>query len=171
MLLRRAMALDPFSVPVYKGLGQWCYFAGKFDEAEEALKKALEIYPQGSFVHCWLGFVYVAQGRIDDAMHVAKEETEEIFRLQGVSLAYHAAGKSAESDAALRDLITADPDGAADQIAQVHAVRGETDRAFEWLERAFGFAVTLGSPTQDDRLLGNLHADPRWRPFLARMGL
>jgi TolB-like protein/class 3 adenylate cyclase len=170
-LLRRAATLDPLSVPVYKGLGRWCLFAGEFDEAEVALKKALELYPNGGFAHCWLGVVHLAQGRNEEALSVVQNETEEIFRLQGMALALHAAGRHAEADAALKELIATDPDGAADQIAQIHAFRGETDLAFDWLERAFKLRDAGLTHAKSDRLLSNLHADRRWRPFLEKMGL
>jgi hypothetical protein len=60
-------------------------------------------------------------------------------------------------------------DGAS-QIAQVYAVRGEVDRAFEWLEHAYrqrdpGLASIKSSPH-----LRSLASDPRWSSFLLKMG-
>jgi hypothetical protein len=50
-------------------------------------------------------------------------------------------------------------------------VRGETDRAFEWLERAFtqrDSGLTFLKPAP---FLRSLHTDPRWAALVARMGL
>ncbi len=63
------------------------------------------------------------------------------------------------------------PNQAAFQIAEVYAVRGETDRAFEWLElaraqRDAGLSAIMGDP-----LLKNLSADPRYLAFLKKMRL
>jgi hypothetical protein len=57
------------------------------------------------------------------------------------------------------------------QIAEIYADRGETDKAFEWLERAYkqrdgGLAQIKGDP-----LLRNIESDPRYRAFLQKMKL
>ena len=57
------------------------------------------------------------------------------------------------------------------QIAMAYAARGDTEIAFEWLERAYenhdgGLLSVLVEP-----LLSNLHEDSRWIPFLDKMGL
>ena len=50
------------------------------------------------------------------------------------------------------------------------AWRNEPDRAFEWLDKA----VVAGDPGLTEivfqPLFANLHADPRWLPFLRRIG-
>jgi hypothetical protein len=79
-------------------------------------------------------------------------------------------GRRAESDAALAQVIHDNPRDAPFNIAYVYAIRGEKDRAFEWLERAVkerdpGLADTAVTP-----YLTNLHDDPRWLPFLRRIG-
>jgi hypothetical protein len=49
-------------------------------------------------------------------------------------------------------------------------VRGEKDAAFEWLERAFAQRDSGLAFMRGHAQLGSLHDDPRWRPFLAKMG-
>ena len=88
----------------------------------------------------------------------------------GLPLAYHALGRVGESDAALAELIEQYEQGAAYNIAYVLAYRGEADRAFEWLDKAVqfkdaGLAQILGAP-----FFANIHDDPRWLPFLERIG-
>jgi len=56
------------------------------------------------------------------------------------------------------------------QIAEVYGARGDADAAFAWLERAFeqhdpGLSVLMTA-----EFLGSLHGDPRWNPFLEKMG-
>ncbi len=80
-------------------------------------------------------------------------------------------GRTAESDAALIELIEKAEHVAAIEIAYVLAYRGDVDRAFAWLDKAVqqnqpslrGFTGTF--------LFENLHDDPRWLPFLERVGM
>ena len=51
------------------------------------------------------------------------------------------------------------------------ALRGEPDRAFEWLDRAVEYGDPGLSEIQADAdLFANLADDPRWPPFLERIG-
>jgi hypothetical protein len=91
--------------------------------------------------------------------------------LYGLALAYHALGRKKESDAALAELIGKYHADWAFQIAEVYAFRGEADRAFEWLERAYaqrdgGFIGMKGDP-----LLKSLERDRRYAAFLKKMRL
>ncbi|MEP6610188.1 MAG: adenylate/guanylate cyclase domain-containing protein [Burkholderiaceae bacterium] len=170
-LVRRAVALDPLSATAHRFHARLCLFAGFLDEAEVTAKKALELNPQGRLTHYWLGQVRLRQGRLDDALAMFQREGHDTFRLLGLAQLYHVRGRPAESEAALQELIDTDTAGAAYQIALGYAYRGETDLAFEWLERAYvqrdaGMAAMKASP-----MLKNLRDDPRWRPFLEKMGL
>jgi hypothetical protein len=59
---------------------------------------------------------------------------------------------------------------AAFNIAYVHALRGEPDEAFEWLERAVKNKDTGLPDIIYEPNLASLHADPRWLPLLRRLG-
>jgi hypothetical protein len=85
-------------------------------------------------------------------------------------MAYHALGWKTESDAALDELIRKYEQTMAYNIAYVLAWRGEADRAFEWLDKAVKYRDGgLGSIAINPRLK-NLPLDPRWLPFLRRLG-
>ena len=60
---------------------------------------------------------------------------------------------------------------AAYQVADLHALRGEADLAFEWLERAYDQRDAGIGWTMVDPFLRSLHADPRWNAFLRKLGL
>ena len=62
-------------------------------------------------------------------------------------------------------------EGFAYQIAEVYAVRGETDKAFEWLQISFDDrdAGMLGLLV--DPLLRGLRDDPRYKNLLVKLGL
>jgi hypothetical protein len=84
-------------------------------------------------------------------------------------MAYYALGRKADSDAALAALIAKYEKDWSYNIAYVYAFRGEADKAFAWLDKAveYGDNLTLIVP---DNLFDKIHADPRWLPFLRKVG-
>ncbi|MGA2262330.1 MAG: protein kinase [Acidobacteriota bacterium] len=171
-LCRRAIDLDPLSALAHSKLGYAAYYTGRLERAAAAYRKALELDPEYQAVHSNFGLVLLAQFRLDEALHEMEREKFELLRLYGFALVYHALGKKTESDAALRNLIAGGGQTPwAFQIAEVFAFRRETDKAFEWLERALkqrdsGLTNIIGDP-----LLRSLEGDPRYAAFLKKMRL
>lgn len=135
------------------------------------LRRALELNPQKEHDHLTRGQVLLAQGRPQQALDEIEREPGEGWKLLGEALAYHALGRRQDSEDALRKLIaTREKDWAA-QIAEVYAYRGESDEAFEWLDRAYrqrdGGLMFL----KIDPLLKSLRMDPRYAELLKKMRL
>jgi TolB-like protein/Flp pilus assembly protein TadD len=168
---REAVELDPLSVATQFNLARVLFFAGKLDEADAAGRKLTELQPSSSSSHRWQVLVAVQRGDGETALREAQLEPNEGFRSFELALAYHVLGDRKEADAALADLIAHARDGFAYQIAQVYAVRGEADKAFEWLQISFDDhdGGTLGLAV--DPLLRGLHDDPRYKNLLAKLGL
>lgn len=169
-LLRQAAALDPLSSSAQRILGLRCFLAGRIDEAIAALRTSLDLNPNAGLVHCFLCATSLAQGRAAEALELAEREVLPDFRLLGIVLAQHTLGHQDESDAALARLIERHGNEAAYQIAEAHAWRGETDRVFEWLERAYTQRDPGLAMTSSDPFFRAVHHDRRWRPFLDKMG-
>jgi tetratricopeptide (TPR) repeat protein len=170
-LNRRAVELDPLNTWSHFNHAIVAYYAGRLEEALSACRKILEINPERPLVHTFLGRIYLAQSHPQEALAEMEREREEWARLEGLALAYHALGRKKDSDAALAELIVKNATDSAFQIAEVYAFRGETDRAFEWLERAYtqhdsGLAQLKGDP-----LLKSIDHDPRYAAFLKKMHL
>jgi len=170
-LNRRAVELDPLSVTAHIALGIRAYYVGQLEVATAAYKKALELNPGDPSAHYLLSLVDLAQGKPQQALAEIEQQPRGGGRYVGETLAYNALGHKPEADAALRTLVSKYSNEAAYQIAEVYAVRGESDRAFEWLEMArsqrdAGLSAIMGDP-----LLQNLHADPRYAAFLKKMRL
>lgn len=170
-LARRAALLDPLSMSAHRTLGARCLSADLLDEAEAAIKKAIEINPQGGLVHCWLGRVHLLQGKIVEARKAFEREVIEFFRFQGLAIIEHAQGRRPESDAALHGLIDKYASESAYQVAEVYAFRGELDLAFQWLARAHAQHDPGLIGSKSNALLRSLHGDLRWQAFLEKMGL
>jgi len=50
------------------------------------------------------------------------------------------------------------------------AFRGETDRAFDWLDKAVTYRASGLSGVSTNALFVNIQSDPRWKPFLKLVG-
>ena len=85
-------------------------------------------------------------------------------------MVYHTLGRKADSDAALAELTKKYAADWAYNIAYVLAWRNERDRAFEWLDKAVTQQDPGLSEIAIDPLFANLHDDPRWLPFLRKIG-
>ena len=170
-LLRRAIEQDPLSSSAQHNLGMTLDALHRLADGEQAFRKALELSPQRAITHALLGLNLLAQGRADEALDEALQEPERWQRLWALTIVHHAAGRGAEADAALHELIARHAEIAAYQIAGAYAARGETDLAFEWLERAYTQRDGGLSEMKTWPSLRSLHADPRWGAFLRKMGL
>ncbi len=105
------------------------------------------------------------------ALAAMQAESHEGWRLAGLAAVHHTLGQVAESDAALAELIEKYDQQLTFGVASVLAFRGEADRAFDWLDKAAQYKDPLLGVTVATTLLANLHDDPRWLPFLGRIGM
>ncbi len=168
---RQAVELDPLSAAAQFTLGRVLFYAGKLDEAYAAGRKLAELQPSASSSHRWQVLVAVQRGDGETALREAQLEPDESIRPFELALAHYIRGDKKASDAALADLVAHSREGLAYQIAQVYAVRGEKDNAFEWLQIAFdnhdgGMPSLLVDP-----VLRGLRDDPRYKNLVAKVGL
>jgi TolB-like protein/Tfp pilus assembly protein PilF len=169
-LLQKAVALDPLSTTTRRLLAMRCADNGRFDDAVTELHAALDLNPKAGLTHGSLSLTRLWQGRTAEALAEAELEPYPIFRLLATAMVQHTLGHAAESDAALSKLIADHANVAAYDIAEVCAWRGELDHAFEWLERAYAQRDTGMPSCATNRFFAPLHDDPRWAPFMAKMG-
>ena len=168
---RRALEQDPLLAGVYGAIGITLEVTGRLEEAEAAYRKVVELTPDSILAHAQLSLVLLAQGRGDEALAEAAREPEETYRLWAIAIIEHDLGHKMQSDEALRTLIEKHGDDSAVQVAEVQAVRGEIDAAFEWLERAYEQRDAGVSDLFALRGLRSLQADARWRVFVRKVGL
>ena len=171
-LWKQGLLLDPLRPDGYLWLSQSLRDLGRYEEAHAALAKALDLNPnQTSMIHEVGGEVYLAQGRPEKALAEIEKEPAGLYRHLGEALAYHALGRHQESDTALARMISQHPNDGAYQIAQVCAYRGEVDRAFEWLNRAYIQHDHGLMWFKTDLKLKNLREDPRYTLLLKKLHL
>jgi TolB-like protein/DNA-binding winged helix-turn-helix (wHTH) protein/Flp pilus assembly protein TadD len=170
-LYEQAVALDPLRANSHLNLGFLLYVGGRYDEAQAALQKALDLNPQATYVHFTLGQILIAEGKPQQALAEIEKEPSEWGKLTGQALAYHTLGREQDSNAVLAALIAKHHADAAYQIAEVYAYRGESDKSFQWLKRAYK-QRDGGLPSLNiDPLFKNLRHDPSYTELLKKMRL
>jgi serine/threonine-protein kinase len=167
---RYAVELDPLSVTAQGNLARVLFYAEKLDEADEAARKAAELQPASASSHRWQVLIAAERGDGETALREAQQEPDEGYRRFELALAQYVRGDKA-ADAALTDLIANGREQLAYQIAEVYAVRGEIDKAFEWLQIAFDSHDTGMLTLLVDPLMRGLRDDPRYKNLLAKLGL
>ena len=166
---RQAVELDPLSVVAQNNLARVLFFAGKTDEAEAVARKAAELQPTAAGVHRWQVLIAVHRGDGVAALREAQLEPDPGYRRFEIALAQYTRKDQQAADASLADLI-ANGRGQLDyQIAEIYAVRGETDRACEWLQIAFDNHDTGMLAILVDPLLRDLHNDPHYKTLVEKM--
>jgi TolB-like protein/DNA-binding winged helix-turn-helix (wHTH) protein/Flp pilus assembly protein TadD len=170
-LYQQAVALDPLRVDSYSGLGYLLYAAGRFDEAQAALQKAQDLNPQATYVHLTLDKILIAEGKPQQALVEIEKEPIEWGKFTGQALAYHALGREQDSTDALAALIAKYHTRASYQIAQVYVYRGEADKSFEWLERAYEQRDPGLPEIKSNPLFKTMHHDPRYSDLLKTLHL
>lgn len=157
---------DPVNTIGHANLGIAYLYAGRLDEAIASIRMALSLSPGFAGAQFAVGVALLLKGDPAGALAAMQQEADESWRRIGLPMAWHALGKQVESDAALAELIAKDESSWAYNIAYVLAFRGETDRAFEWLDRALAYRDPGLTDIAVEPLFASLHTDPRWLTFL-----
>ena len=179
--MKRARRLDPLSGNKQNSLGATYYWAGRYDEALKEFREVPDPDANSEFRHRRMAAVY-------ERRRMLKEAAEELLLAlkfggkqqlaEAVQRKLLASGYASAKEAFLRgDLhemqarYSSGAPSAALAIAEDHALLGERDKAFEWLETALQKRdKKLMYLNVDDRLEG-LRSDPRFKGMLRRMGL
>jgi serine/threonine-protein kinase len=170
-LLQKAIELDPVNPHCYAFIGSYYMETDKLPEAETAYRRAIDLLPTGQDLHVLLGTLLLLRGEAATALAEFRRDPDESNQRQGAAMAYYALGRKAEADAVLSEMERLDATTNADGIAETHALRGEIDQAFAWLDRAYQQRDFSLSVINRDPLMKSLHGDPRWKAFLHKMKL
>jgi TolB-like protein/Flp pilus assembly protein TadD len=168
---RHAVELDPLSTVTQGNLARVLFYAGKLDEADAAARRAAELQPAGASSHRWQVLIAAQRGDGKTALREAQLEPDEGYRRFELAVAQYVVGDRQAADSALADLLAKAREGFAYQIAEVYAVRGEKDKAFEWLQISFDDRDAGMLSLSVDPLLRGLRDDPRYKNVLAKLGL
>ena len=165
---RQAVELDPLSFAGQNNLARVLWYEGKLEGADAIARKAAELYPAAASSRRWQVLIAIQRGDSATALREARSEPDESYRRFELAVAQYARGDQKAADAALADLI-ANNRGLDYQVAQVYAVRGEKEKAFEWLQIAFNNHDTGMLALLIEPLLRGLRDDPRYKALVEKM--
>ncbi|HEX5733722.1 MAG TPA: tetratricopeptide repeat protein, partial [Blastocatellia bacterium] len=175
--LELAHRLDPLSTVIHNDMAEICYWAGQYERTIRLCRKTLEMDAEFVPAHFVLGFAYEATGRVEEAISMyqkANELSPDDAWIMGIlGHAYAVSGRKQEAERLLDKLreVSGRRPVAPYNLAVIYAGLGETDGAFEWLEKA---RLTRSSPMvfiKIEPFFDDLRRDPRFQDLLERMGL
>jgi TolB-like protein/thioredoxin-like negative regulator of GroEL len=161
--LRKAVVLDPLNLALLIVYGDALLAAGHAEEALSALAEALKLDPNNPETHGRRGFVYYSLGDAESARAACAIESDEWAVLTCRALAANKLGKRSEAEAALNRLRETSGDSAAYQYANIYAQRGETEKALDWLEKAYRLRDSGLYQLKTDYLMDPIRKEPRFQ--------
>jgi TolB-like protein/Tfp pilus assembly protein PilF len=170
-LTRQALATEPLRASWYRWLALYLSALNRLDEAERAIRRAIELQPGATAYHQQLTVIEIQRGHAPAALDAAQQEPPGGWQDVALALARQIGGDRSAAEAALRMLIEKDANGYAYQIAQVYALRNDGKATFEWLDRAWsnrdpGIGYLLFDP-----FILRYKDDPRFAAFCRKVGL
>ena len=140
-------------------------------ESVEILSRGIKLAPETEAYRATRAILLARLARYPEAEESAAQEPNEGYRLAAQALVAQAEGDRMRSAKVRDELIAKYGDRMAGFISLLFAYQGENDQAFLWLDRATQQRDRYIPWFKNHFGLGNLHADPRWPVFLAKLGL
>jgi TolB-like protein/Tfp pilus assembly protein PilF len=170
-LTQQALVTEPLRADWYSWLAPYLLGLNRVDEAERAIRRALELQPAATGYHWQLAIIEVQRGNADAALAAAGREPPGYWQDGALALARQIGSDRAAADTALRTLIEKDANIFPYGIAQVYALRNDAKETFAWLDRAFsnrdpGIVFLLYDP-----FILRHKVDPRFAAFCRKVGL
>ncbi len=135
-LQRRNIARNPISSTAWDWLGVMLASARDYPGARLAYERAEQLSPYSDYRLLLRTLVELYSGNREEALRLARSNSDVERRDYAIALVESARGGSAEGEAALQRLITNFPNRCAAQIAYIYAMRGDDEQAFAWLDKA-----------------------------------
>jgi serine/threonine-protein kinase len=173
---RWAQELDPLVLVLNLDVGIRHYFARRYEQAIEQYRGVFDIDPNPALVSYWLWLAYEQQGDYAGALAEFRRLTAGPDRPAVEVAPRDSLGHKGYMAALRKQLprLEALHDRHkfwATDIAAIHTMLGETDLAFEWLERAYQDRESKLPWIKLDPRFDALRADPSFQGLLRRMNL
>ena len=175
--VKRALELEPLSIPMGANLAGIYIYARKNDLALEQAKKVFALEPNHVTAMIWLVRAYCANGRYAEAISqfelkmAADPSTQDLTQILGY--AYAKAGRKSDALEIIKQLDELNKKQHVERynVAVIYAALGEKDKAFAELEKAFTTRDWGIARLSVDPFLDPLRDDPRFKDLLRRMKL
>jgi TolB-like protein/Flp pilus assembly protein TadD len=170
-LMQDALVIEPLQATWYDRLANILLGLNRLDEAERAIRRAIELQPGADTYHKTLAVTEVLRGNAQAALTTAQQEPPGPWQDFAFALARQIGTDRSAADAALKTLIDKDGGGAAFQIAEVYALRNDAKATFEWLDRAWSNRDAGITSLVFDPFILRYRDDPRFAAFCRKVGL
>jgi TolB-like protein/Flp pilus assembly protein TadD len=169
---KRGLELDPLSLPINGALGRIYYFARRYDEAIEQLRKTSEMDPGFYYAHWNLGSTLAAKGAIGEAIgeyQKARALNDDPLVLALLARAYAFSGNKMEAEKILDQLkeLSKERYVSAYSFALVYLGLGNKEEALRRLQK--GYQERGGDYlvyVKVEPLLDPLRGDPRFEELV-----
>jgi TolB-like protein/Flp pilus assembly protein TadD len=171
-LQQEAIKLDPLRPESYMWLANFLVALDRLDEAEHAIRKAIELRPSGETYFGSLASIEVLRGNAQAALLLAQKDPDESTRDFALTLARQIDADRTAADVALGAFTKKYADSNASGIADIYALRRNPDATFQWLYRAETNHESSGiMQVLLDPFIRRYTNDPRFSAFCRKVGL
>jgi tetratricopeptide (TPR) repeat protein len=175
-MIKKARSLDPLNAGINNDVGWINYCVRRYDEAVREYLHNLDMYPDFVMSHRELGWVYAKKGMFTEAVRSVQRAVElerSGYNLAQLALVYAMSGQRDEAFKILEEVQSVQQ---AEQLAPyefalIYTALGDVDEAFKWLEKSYQEHSGWPFLIKVDPMADPLRSDPRYGPFLRRMGL
>ena len=171
---KRAVELNPLAASENRELGRVLYMARRYDAAIAQFQSTLDLHPSDALTHIYLMWTYYQKGEHRKALEQYQQSlavrgagpeitaaVQKAFDKDGMQGALRWNLRFMQEQAKTRRISPGD-------FAVVHALLGENDQAFKWLDKAYNeydsWMFQLEDPVWDP-----LRSDPRFQELLDRV--
>lgn len=138
--MRYGLETDPLNLLYRHHLAVGLWHADRRDDAEAELRRALALDEHYALAQSTLGMLQAQQGRFSEALALTEKAhaavPENAVTIGALAALLVRAGDNGRGIRLIDQLTPGHAYGAPIGVALFHAMRGETDRAFEWAARA-----------------------------------
>jgi tetratricopeptide (TPR) repeat protein len=174
---RRSQELDPLSVSANVAVAEIFYLSRNYDEAIKEYSKNLDLSPNDPGVYYFLAWPYEQKGMFEKAIALLERAVRlsegAPVHVAALGHAYAVAGQRGEALKLLDQLQdpAAPMPASPFHIALVHVGLGDSDSAFQWLEKAYQERALQLIYLKVGPKFDRLRADPRFTDLLRRLNL
>jgi serine/threonine protein kinase/tetratricopeptide (TPR) repeat protein len=173
--MKLAVELDPLSPIITTEVGYPPFFARKYDQAAEALHKAVSVYPDFFRAHWVLGQIYEQRKMYPEAVAEFRKAVEQsggnaVMRA-GLGHVWALSGNRAEAQKILEQSIRLSKERyfSPYYIAEIYIALGQQQQALDWLEKAYLEHDFFMRWLKIDPRLDPLRSQPRFQELVRRM--
>jgi len=177
--MKHALDLEPLSLVINCDFGLCYYFTRRYDQAIEQFRRTLEIDASFSYARLFLGWAYIQKAQYSDALAEFQNEKEysggwdPVVVETWIGIASAKMGNELKAQKILDELQETSrlTYVSCYHIGLLHYILGQTDQAFEWLEKAYNERDFWLCWLKIEPLFDYLRSDPRYGAIVKKMKL